>query len=263
MHLQCVKNKDIKKIYSPRDYFRILNSKKSLTEVEKMSKSLCDVFINLGNVPDNMIGITGSPMINLNTKKSDIDLIIYGTKTSLEFQEKILALFKNNINKIRKYNLEEYKIHYKWRVGGSDISFQDFLRTEQRKNHQGKFQGIDFFIRYIKDPKDWGGSYYDYLYKNLGRISLIAKVTDSTESIFTPCTYKINCEKILKSNFNLINRMKDIIQINSYRGRFCEQAKNGEKVRVDGKIEMVRYKDSEFYRILLTDQIMDKMIIIS
>ncbi|MHA1107176.1 MAG: hypothetical protein ACTSPN_15895 [Promethearchaeota archaeon] len=43
----------------------------------------------------------------------------------------------------------------------------------------------------------------------------------------------------------------------------CEQAKDGEKVLVEGKIEKVNYRDSEFYRILLTDQTLDKMIIIN
>ena len=52
-------------------------------------------------------------------------------------------------NNCRKYNLDEYRSHYGWRVGGSNIPFEDFLRSEQRKLHQGKFFNHDFFIRYI------------------------------------------------------------------------------------------------------------------
>jgi predicted nucleotidyltransferase len=96
----------------------------------------------------------------------------------------------------------------------------------------------------------------------MGRISLIAEIIDSTDSIFTPCSYKIKCSKVLKSDTNIKNQMNKITQINSYRGRFCEQAKDGEKVLVEGKIEKVNYKDSEFYRILLTDQTLDKMVLI-
>ena len=261
MILQGVKNKDIKKVYSPRDFYKSVNSKQNLTEVEKISRELCTLFVDLGNIPENMIGITGSPMIGLNTKKSDIDIIIYGTQTSLQFQEKMQNIFKKN-NDIQKYNMDEYKKHYDWRVGGSDIRFQDFLKSEQRKLHQGKYQGVEFFIRYIKSPRDWEGDYYDYQYKNMGRISLIAEIIDSTDSIFTPCTYKIKCSKILESDTNISNWMSAITQINSYRGRFCEQAKDGEKTLVDGKIEKITYNDSDFYRILLTDQTLDKMIII-
>jgi len=262
MSLQCVKNQDIKKIYSPRGYLKIVISKQNLTEIENISKNLCELFIRLGYIPENMIGITGSPMIGLNTKNSDIDIILYGTQTSLQFQEQLKNIFKKN-NHVRKYNLDEYRKHYEWRVGGSDILFQDFLKSEQRKLHQGKYQGIDFFIRYIKSPRDWEGDYYDYQYKNMGRISLIAEIMDSTDSIFTPCLYKIKCSKVLLSDTNINIRMDLITQINSYRGRFCEQAKDGEKVLVEGKIEKVNYRDSEFYRILLTDQTLDKMIIIN
>ncbi|MHA1193882.1 MAG: hypothetical protein ACTSP9_16610 [Promethearchaeota archaeon] len=262
MNLQCVKNEDIKKIYSPRDYLKIVNSKQNLTEIEKISKNLCDLFVELGDIPENLIGITGSPMVGLNTEKSDIDIILYGTQTSLQFQEKLQNIFKKYTH-IRKYNLDDYKKHYDWRVGGSDISFPDFLKSEQRKLHQGKYQDIDFFIRYIKSPRDWEGDYHDYQYKNMGRISLIAEIMDSTDSIFTPCSYKIKCSKVLVSDKNINNWINLITHINSYRGRFCEQAKDGEKVLVEGKIEKVNYRDSEFYRILLTDQTLDKMIIIN
>lgn len=261
LNLQCVKNEDIEKIYTPRDYFKIVSSKKYLTRIENLSKNLCKLFIEFGDIPENRIGITGSPMIDLNTKKSDIDIILYGTQASLKFQEKLQNIVKKN-KYIRNYNLDDYKKHYDWRVGGSGILFQDFLKTEQRKLHQGKYQGVDFFIRYIKSPKDWEGNYYDYQYKNMGRISLIAEIIDSTDSIFTPCSYKIKCSKVLKSDTNIKNQMNKITQINSYRGRFCEQAKDGEKVLVEGKIEKVNYKDSEFYRILLTDQTLDKMVLI-
>ncbi|MHA1107175.1 MAG: hypothetical protein ACTSPN_15890 [Promethearchaeota archaeon] len=138
-------------------------------------------------------------MVGLNTEKSDIDIILYGTQTSLQFQEKLQNIFKKHTH-IRKYNLDEYKKHYDWRVGGSDISFQDFLKSEQRKLHQGKYQDIDFFIRYIKSPRDWEGNYHDYQYKNMGRISLVAEIIDSTDSIFTPCSYKIKCSKVLESD---------------------------------------------------------------
>ena len=237
--------------------------KKDLTNIEIRSKDICELLVTQGEISEDSIGITGSTMIGLNNEDSDIDIIVYGTETSLKLHERLEQIFKST-NKIRKYNEEEYKIHYEWRVGGSDIHFEDFLRSEQRKQHQGKFMDKDFFIRYIKSPKDWKGNFYDYQYKNLGRIKLKAKIVDSRDSIFTPCSYKINPLKILETsnNSNEIN-VKDISEINSFRGRYCEQAKENEKVLVEGKLEKVIFKNElEYFRILLTDQIQDKMIII-
>ncbi|MFX0080397.1 MAG: nucleotidyltransferase domain-containing protein [Candidatus Hodarchaeota archaeon] len=262
LELQGVKIQDIKKIYTPRDCLKSLEKKEKLSNTEQYSKSLCELFIDKGGISQDLIGITGSVMVGLNKEDSDIDIIIYGTKNSYRFQEKLKLLLEES-NKLRMYDMDEYKSHYNWRVGGSGVSFEEFVQSEQRKLHQGKFHGSHYFIRYIKGPKDWEGNYYDFKYSNFGRIKVKALITDSKDSIFTPCSYKINNIKILEKNLtsNEIN-FNDILEINSFRARFCEQAKEGETVIVEGKLEKVNYKNkSEYYRILLTDQIKDKMLI--
>ena len=161
LEVQGVKKKEIKTIYSPCSFFKNLSEEKNLSVSKKIAKDLCELFINEGNLSEDSIGITGSLMVGLNTEDSDIDLIIYGTETSMKFQNKLKKIFEKS-NICRKYSIDEYRHHYNWRVGGSNISFEDFLKTEQRKQHQGKFMNHDFFIRYIKSPKDWKGSFYDY-----------------------------------------------------------------------------------------------------
>jgi predicted nucleotidyltransferase len=264
LEVQGVKKVEIKRVYTPRNFFKYLNSKNSLTWSEKYSKALCELFISEGDISENSIGITGSIMIGLNTEDSDIDLIIYGTKTSIEFQERLSKIFKKSKN-CRKYTLDEYRTHYNWRFGGSDISFKDFLKSEQRKQHQGKFMEQDFFIRYIESPNDWKGSFYDYKYENFGRIKLKAEIIDSKNAIFTPCSYKIKPLKIIENNIKLEKlKMGNINEINSFRGRFCEQAKTGETVLTEGKIEKVIFKDNfHHYRILLTDPTKDKLLVLN
>ena len=262
LELQGVKNEDIKKIYTPRDHFKELQEKGSSSKVEKYSKLLCELFINEVNIPEDSIGVTGSSMVGLNKDKSDIDLIIYGTQIGIEFQDKLAHIFETS-NDCRMYDLEEYKSHYEWRVGGSNIPFEDFVKSEKRKLHQGKFHGVDFFIRYIKNPEDWKGSFYDYKYENHGRIKLEAKIVDSSDSIFTPCSYKINALNILNiSDTSKDVNMKDILEVNSFRGRFCEHAREGETVTIEGKLEKVSFKNKkEYFRVLLGDQVKDRMIL--
>ncbi|MFX1366419.1 MAG: hypothetical protein ACFFCE_01805 [Promethearchaeota archaeon] len=264
LEVQGVETKDIAKIYTPRAFYRRLTRENNLSALEKYSKDLCDLFISEGNLDENSIGISGSTMIRLDTEDSDIDIVIYGTEISLEFQKKLKEIFERT-NRLRKYNIDEYKSHYSWRVGGSDIQFQDFLKSEKRKQHQGKFGNYDFFIRYIKSPKDWNGNFYDYKYSNCGRIKLKAEIIDSENSIFTPCSYKINPEKIIERSAISKNvKIREINEINSFRGRFCEQAQEGERVMVEGKLEKVNFKNAiEYYRILLTDQKKDKLLILN
>jgi len=261
--LQGVKSEDIKKIYTPRECFENLREKNILSRLEKYSLELCDLFINEGNLPRDSIGITGSPMVGLSMEESDIDLVIYGTEASLEFQDKLVKIFKNS-NYCREYNLHEYQTHYEWRVGGSNIPFNKFLDYEKRKLHQGMYKGFEFFIRYIKSPNDWGGSFYDYKYENRGRIKIKAEILDSTDSIFTPCSYKINVLDIIKNSENTpeINE-NEILEVNSFRGRFCEQAIKGEKVIVEGKIEKVTFQNKkEYFQLVLVNQSKDKMLLV-
>jgi predicted nucleotidyltransferase len=264
LELQGVKNRQIKEIYTPRGFIKELQEKSNLSNNEKISKKLCELLITKGNLPEYSIGISGSPMVGLTKDDSDIDIIIYGTEISLKFQE-FLKLILNSSKTCRRYNMNEFKNHYKWRVGGSDISFEDFMKSEQRKNHQGKFMESDFFIRYLKSPQDWSGNFYDFSYKSYGRIKIIAEIVDATDSIFTPCSYKIKIVNVLDESqiIKKVNKI-DIIEINSFRGRFCEHAIKGEKVLVEGKLEKVLFKGKEeYFRILLGDQIRDKMIILN
>ena len=263
LELQGVKIGDVKKIYTPRDYYNNLTMKKQLVGVEIALVQLCELFIKKGKIDENSIGISGSPMVGLNKEKSDLDILIYGTRESLEFQDNLKKIF--NVSKsLRKYNMQEYKTHYDWRFGGPSFSFEYFLKSEKRKLHQGKFNGIDFFIRYIKNPEDWKGNFYDYKFKNLGRIEIKAKIEDSTDSIFTPCSYKIKGIEITDKNCIVNNvNLGDITEINSFRGRFCEHAKDGEKVLVKGKLEEVVFKGNQKHlRILLTDQTQDIFCVI-
>ncbi|MHA1272503.1 MAG: hypothetical protein ACTSQP_09790 [Promethearchaeota archaeon] len=266
IEIQGVRNSEIKKIYHPKDFLISLEDKKKLTKTEELSLELCNLFIEQGGVPKESIGISGSLMVGLNKDESDIDIIIYGTSISHDFQESLNKILLNPNNYCRQYNLEEYKSHYKWRVGGSNIPFEKFLFSERRKKHQGIFKDREFFIRYIKSPNDWGGTFYDFKYKNYGRITLMAEIVDATDSIFTPCSYQINPLKIIdiKNIGQQEIRKDEIIEAASFRGRFCEQAIEGEKILIEGKLEKVYYKTNrEYFRILLQDQINDKMIVIN
>jgi predicted nucleotidyltransferase len=263
LELQGVKNDEVKQIFTPREYFKKLTISESITPLESNSLEFCELIINEGGISKESIGISGSCMVGLNKEDSDIDIIIYGTRTSLELQKRLELIF-NKSNKCRKYTLEELKDHYEWRFGGSEIDFEDFLRSEKRKLHQGKFNGIDFFIRYIKSPVDWKGTFYDYKYENYGRIKILAEILEDKDSLFTPCCYKIKTINIIEIKTK-VSRFyaENVKEIASFRGRFCEHAKKGEKVLVEGKLEKVKYKNEPgYYRVLLTDQTKDKFIIL-
>ncbi|MBN1215962.1 MAG: hypothetical protein JXA99_11055 [Candidatus Lokiarchaeota archaeon] len=261
MNLQGVDNKNILKVYSPREYYNKLLKHKNSNNKDIHAFNLCNFFIQNSNLPEDSIGITGSQMVGLNRNNSDIDLIIYGTENSYNFQKDLVNIFNESRNTCRKYNNEELKSHFNFRAKGSDIVFKDFLQYEKRKLHQGKYNNIDFFIRYIKSPEDWNDNYYDYKYEDFNMIKLKARIIDSKNSIFTPCKYKIKVNKIIDNPLKVeFNKIREIV---SFRGRFCEQAIDGETVMVEGKLEkVIKKKEDPYYRIILGNNKRDKMLLI-
>jgi predicted nucleotidyltransferase len=122
---------------------------------------------------------------------------------------------------------------------------------------QGKFMGTDYFVRFVKDWDEVGEDYGDAQYRNVGHAKIEATITDDSEAIFTPCIYHIENVKLLGG------RMTGPIQeVASFRGRFCEQARTGERITAQGKVEHVVEKDgTEHCRMLIGNQPSDYMAI--
>mgnify|MGYP006910769107 CR=1 FL=1 len=77
---------------------------------------------------------------------------------------------------------------------------------------------------------------------------MMAAGADASEAIFTPCVYKIEDVKFVAAQ-HTVSLPREIV---SFRGRFCEQAKEGEKILAKGKIERVVTREGEaYYRLLL------------
>jgi predicted nucleotidyltransferase len=137
-------------------------------------------------------------------------------------------------------------------------SFEDFIRTESRKALQGKFMGRDYFVRFVKDWNEVNERYGDVRYMNVGYARIEATIADDSESIFTPCAYKINDVQVLEGP-----SVEHVEQVASFRGRFCEQARTGETVVAQGKVERVTdtRRKREYFRLLLGNKPSDYMIL--
>jgi predicted nucleotidyltransferase len=122
---------------------------------------------------------------------------------------------------------------------------------------QGKFNGHDYYIRCIKDAKEINERYGTSNYQSIGYSKIEAKIADDSQSIYTPCQYRIEDVKTIEGS--TIYSIKKIV---SFRGRFCEQARNGETVIAQGKIELVKQGNvHKHYQMVLGNNITDFMIL--
>ena len=139
---------------------------------------------------------------------------------------------------IKPYTEEFFRKHYESRAKGFSITYEQFIEVESRKSHQFLINGREVFVRYLKDQRNnpRKQQYHTFSYKTLGRVSVIGRITEDSDSIFTPGTYSLYITDI-KSGAEMIDSRH--IDIFTVRGRFLENASLGNIVLVRGKLEKV------------------------
>jgi len=257
-HLCEVPIEAVKHCYRPATHLRKLRHQDMLDELESQALQFTKLLRKTAGVSWSKLGISGSILVKLHTPASDIDLIVYGSKNCCKVRSALKSLLQEGESGVRPYRLDELGRLFDFRSKDTVMSFEDFVRTESRKVLQGKFMGRDYFIRFVKDWNEIEERYGMIHYKPEGYAKIRARVVDDSEGIFTPCCYKIDNVEILEGP-----RVEPIEEIMSFRGRFCEQAKNDETVVAQGKVERVQKEgEREHYRLLLGNKASDHMVLV-
>lgn len=248
--------KDIRRHYRPSERLHELRSSEQLDKLERDALSFVFSLKESTNVPWNSLGISGSILAKLHNANSDIDPIVYSTDSCRKMYSALKLLHENEKESVRPYKEKELRALFDFRSKDTQMSFEDFVRTESRKVLQGKYRNHDYFVRCVKDWNEVVEKYGDAHYSNAGYSTIEATVVDASESIFTPCTYEIEKVCVLKGD------EEPVSEIVSFRGRFCEQAENDEAVVAQGKLEQIQNKSGEVrHRLLLGNKPSDFMIL--
>ncbi len=245
LKLEGVLRSQIKEVHKPTDKLQKLLVAESLDDLERDALLFVEILRKESKISINKIGVSGSTLVDLANPDSDVDIIVYGEKNSRRAYEALRNLFNNSNTAIKPYNEEGLRKLYNFRVKDTLMSYEDYLFSEKRKCTSGEVNGRDFFIRFIKDPREIREKYGDSKYVSLNIARIEGIVTDDSESIFTPCKYVIKHTKTLEGE---APKIREIV---SYRGRFCDQVRENEKFIAQGKVERVITKSETYHRLLL------------
>jgi uncharacterized protein len=244
--------------YQPTEKLASLRKTKNLNELENKALTLATELKEKAGIPWNAIGVSGSIMAGLTNEKSDIDPLVYGVENSRKAYAALKELRQTEGAGFKPYTQTELQTLFDFRSKDTQMSFEDFELVENRKAFQGMYMGTDYFIRFIKDWNETPERYGDVYYRNSGYAKIQARVKDSSDALFTPCTYKLNDVAVVEGR-----KLSPIMEIVSFRGRFCMQANEGETIQAQGKIEQVTNKKTgvEHYRLIIGGKPTDYMVL--
>jgi predicted nucleotidyltransferase len=249
---------DIKQHYHPAQGLKELRNRNCLDGPETSALGFMEIVKEKSGAEWSKLGVSGSILIRLHESSSDIDLVVYGSETGTKVAETMKKIFEDRNNQIKAYDLNGLKELFDFRSKDTNVSFEDFVRTDSRKISHGKFMDKHFFIRFVKDINEINEQYGSIIYKSEGNARIRATIVDDSEALFTPCCYQLTNVEILNGP-----KVEPIEEIVSFRGRFCEHAKSGESVIAEGKLERVQQEGKDDHlRLLLGSKPSDHMILI-
>ncbi len=228
--LQGVPLENIEKMYSPREKLLELIDADKRDALEECTLQLVQAL----DIPAKALGVSGSILIGLHTAESDIDIIVYGEKHCIQVYSRLKELREKGVVQHFDRERAQKKALFRWESVNEDL-----IALEQKKIMHGLFQQKEYFFRFLKVEYV---KYGDIQYIPLHKATVRAKIKDDTESIFTPCCYKIEDSSIER-----------VTQLVSLRGRFCEQARKGDTITARGTVEKVVSQKEEYYQIMLGD----------
>ena len=253
--MQGVPRNKVLKHYDPRDKVRKLARSSVSNCLETRSLELLDLLRVATSLPTRDFGISGSILVGLCTHTSDIDLIVYGGNSGVKVVE-ALRILHNEIGPIRRYTSSELSKLRESRLMSTSIPLQDFVWHEERKALQGVFRETDYFIRCIKNPSEIPEKYGENTFRPIGQATIEAVVVDDSDGIFTPSRYLIGSPRVIEGPKRI-----NPSEIVSFRGRFCEQAKTGERILAKGCLERVVGQAAEYYRLIVGEDRSDKFMV--
>lgn len=242
--LPVVTRNIIKSIKSPKAILRETMDKRN-----HLLKTITDFLLLVSseaNISINDLGASFIPEVLLYQDVPKIDFIVYGEENSFKVHSGIRRLFftTDMFNHLTgKYvlnNREKYDLN-------TSISEGILTSIYSRKFLSGFFNNkIEFNIRLVHD-RLYG--FDEMKVSNLGRVTVLAKITNDKYAIFTPAEYGVKVKSVAEGD----SRAKLVSKIVAFNDGFREHAWRGIEVLVQGSLEKVYdiANDKEYYRITL------------
>ena len=205
----------IDRVFVPKDRLDALRHVKKPDSLQKLALELVSMLSETSGVGLDDFGIHGSIALDMHAPESDIDFVVYGSENFRIVEETILRL-----------------------VNAGKLSYIVSNRLDAARKFQGRYKGKIFMYnatRKLEEIKTWYGM---ARFSSIDPVRFQCTVSDDTEAMFRPATYKITSYKPLDAASELpLDKIPD--RVISNIGCYRNIARQGSEIKVAGQLERV------------------------
>jgi predicted nucleotidyltransferase len=219
----------IERVFVPRDRLKALAALKKPDELQQMALDLIHLISAESGVGFEDLGIHGSIALNMHAPESDIDFVVYGSEDFRLVEEAIDRL-----------------------VNEGKLSYIISNRLEAARKFQGRYDGKIFMYNATRKPEEIKTWYGMQRFSAIDPVRFQCTVTDDSETMFRPATYKITNYQPLEAESELpLDKVPDRVVSNI--GCYRNVARQGSQIKVAGQLERVEaLKTGEvFYQVVV------------
>jgi len=203
----------IKKVFVPKERLRFLTELKRKDSLQKMTLDFINLLSGESGIAIEDFGVHGSVALGMHTPKSDIDIVVYGSRN--------FRRLEMTINKL---------------VEAGTLSYVFNNRLDAARRFKGRFLNRIFMYNAIRKPEEVNSKYGEFKYSPLAPVKFQCAVKNDDEAMFRPAIYKIEDYKPIGSISTLPKDEFPELVV-SMIGCYRNVAKRGDKIRVSGMLE--------------------------
>lgn len=205
----------VERVYVPGECLQRLFERKRKDGLQKLALELTSLLSTESGVPLEDFGIHGSIALNMHTEKSDIDLVIYGSRNFRSLEGALDKL------------VEEGTLKYVFTK-----------RLDRTRKHRGRYKEKRFVYNAVRKTEEIKFKYGDYKYFPVKPVTFSCEVVDDGEAMFRPAVYHIANYQPLDSASRL-GENEVPTRVVSMIGYYRNVARRGDRVKVSGMLERV------------------------
>ena len=205
----------IDRVFVPKDRLAALRQVKNSDSLQRLALELLNMLSDASGVGLDDLGIHGSIALNMHAPESDIDFVVYGSENFRVVEDAIARL-----------------------VNAGKLSYIISNRLDAARKFQGRYKGKIFMYNATRKPEEVKTRYGMARFSSIDPVQFQCTVSNDTEAMFRPATYKITSYKPLDAQSELpLDKIPDRVVSNI--GCYRNVARQGSQIKVAGQLERV------------------------